>query len=121
MKEYLFTSWLQWRVCFVAGVQSLAWGLWRIITCIVLGLLSILWYCIRQIEAFCKREPVAAAIIAVIILSLSIGWIVTYVNRSVELRAALDQRDSISIKLDRYLQAYESGKTLIVNGDTIRK
>lgn len=104
-----------------AGLERFAWGLWRMITGIFFGIISILVYCGKQIEAFCKREPIASLIIAVVVIGLSAGWIVTSVNGSVKLRTAEYQRDSIGYTLDKYLQAYDSTDIIVVNGDTIQK
>ena len=121
MKEMfsLFDSWHQWKVCMWSGCKSLAWGLWRIVTGIVLGIASIMKYVGVKIEEFCKREPMAAVIVAVVVLILGFGWFSSFVNGRIEVKKAQWERDSISLRLDRYMQAYDTSDIVIVRGDTI--
>lgn len=121
MKSLIFDNWHQWKVCFLSGCKKALWGICRIITCIIFGIVSILVWIGKQIEAFCKRETVAAMIVAVVFISLSFGWLSTFMSSRMELKAAMCQRDSVSVKLSRYMQAYDSTSTIIVDNDTIRR
>lgn len=103
----------------LSGLKNAGWGIWRIITCIVLGIVSILYYACKQIGAFCRRESIAAAIIGTVFFIMTVGWISTFMEGRVKVRTEY-QRDSMSIKLDKYLQAYESSATIIVDNDTIK-
>ena len=87
---------------------------------IVFGVISLLIYCGKQIEAFCVREKVAAAIIAVVFFVLVLGWISTYMNGRIATKTAEYQRDSIGYKLDKYMQGFDSSSTIVVDKDTIR-
>jgi hypothetical protein len=116
----IFENWHQWKVCFLAGISKASWGIWRIVTCIILGIVSILNYVCKQIGAFCRRESLAAAIIGFVFFVMSVGWISTFMDGRVKVRNAEYQRDSMSIKLDKYLQAYESSATIIIDNDTIK-
>ena len=42
MKNLLFDDFRQWRVCLWSGVCKAAWGLLRILTCIIFGVVSII-------------------------------------------------------------------------------
>lgn len=117
MKRLLFTSLRQWRICMAAGCAKFLWGLWRIVSGIIFGILSVFWWIGRLVEAFCRREPIAAAVIAVLLLILSFGWLSTYVSARTHLTTAEYQRDSIGYVLDRYMQAYDS---VVVDGDTLK-
>ena len=116
----IFENWHQWKVCFLSGIRKASWGIWRIVTCILYGILSVLYFVFRQICAFCRRESIAAAIIGVVFFVMSVGWISTFMDGRVKVRNAEYQRDSMSIKLDKYLQAYESSATIIIDNDTIK-
>jgi len=121
MNNQLFDSWHQWKVCFLSGCKNAAWGLWRIISCLLFGVVTIIVCCGKQIEAFCRREMIAAFIIGIIILFLVFGWISTFVQMRVSVMTAEHQRDSIGYTLDKYMQAFDSTSTIIVDNDTIRK
>lgn len=102
MKNLLFDNFRQWRVCLWSGVCKAAWGLLRILTCIIFGIVSIIAYCFKQICAFCKREFVASLIIVVLFVLLSAGWLATFMSERTHRVAAEMQRDSISYELSRY-------------------
>lgn len=120
MKNLIFESWNSWKVCFLAGCSKFLWGLWRIITCIILGIVSVLVFVGKQIEKFCRRETVASFIIAFVFLGLSFGWISTYMDSRMKIKNAECQRDSASVRLSRYLQAYDTSSIIIIDKDTIQ-
>lgn len=120
MKQFIFDSLHQWKVCFLAGLGKAGWGIWRILTCIIGGVISILIFCGKEIEAFCRREPIAAMIVSVTIVALTAGWIMTFVHGRVAVKTAEYQRDSIGYKLDKYMQAYDSTSTIVIDNDTIQ-
>ena len=104
-----------WKVC-----KHLAKGVYGILYSVIIGIVSVLAWLGRITGAFCKRETVASVILFSLIIILGYGWLSSYMNGKVATRTALYQRDSISLKLDKYLQAYESSEDIIVGGDTIR-
>lgn len=116
-----FDSWHQWKVCMLSGLRNAGWGIWRIITCIFFGILSIFRWIGLKIEAFARREPVAMLIVCVLIAGLSLGWIFTFVGSRAEIKSAIWERDSMSVKLDMYMQAYEQGDIIVLKNDTIVK
>lgn len=117
----LFETWHSWKVCMWAGCKNFAWGLWRVITCIVLGILSIFKWIGTMIEAFAHREPIAMLVVSIIIACLSVGWLYTFVGTRATIKSALWERDSMSLKLDRYMQAYEQGDIIVLKNDTLVK
>lgn len=103
MKNLLFDDFRQWRVCLWAGVCKFLWGLWRIISCLLFGIISFLVWIGKQIEAFCKREFIASLIIGVLFVLLVAGWLTTFMSERAHRVNAEMQRDSISYELSRYV------------------
>lgn len=104
MKNLLFDDFRQWRVCLWSGVCKAAWGLCRILTCIVLGIVSVFVWIGKQIEAFCKREFVASLIICVIAVAFIVSFGITFVKeRKARVNAEM-QRDRLSYELDSVKQ-----------------
>jgi hypothetical protein len=91
-----------------AALSNLWWGFHKVITNTLFGIVSLLIFFGKKIEAFCKREITAAFIITTIILALSIGWLATFLHTSAQLHTPEHQRDSISIKYDRVMQPYRT-------------
>ena len=94
MNSILFDSRHQWRTCFLAGCKSFLWGLMRIVSCIILGILSVfraLWRCL---VVFVSNNP-KVAIIGTIVIAL-IVWLVTFASMRARAVGAESQRDSIS-------------------------
>ena len=102
MKNLLFDDFRQWRVCLWAGVCKASWGVWRIVTCIVFGIVSVFFGIGKQIGAFCKREFWASLIIGAVIALICVGWVGTFVKERATRVNAEMQRDSISYELSRY-------------------
>ena len=103
MKNLLFDDFRQWRVCLWSGVCKAAWGLCRILTCIVLGIVSVFVYMCKQINAFRKREFMASLIIGTLIAVICACWLGTFVKERAARVDAEMQRDSISYELSRYV------------------
>ena len=104
MKNLLFDDFRQWRVCLWSGVCKAAWGLLRIVTCILFGRVSVFVYIFRQIGAFCKREFLASLIIGTLIGIICVGWIFTFVNERKHRVDAEMQRDRLRYELDSTIQ-----------------
>jgi hypothetical protein len=118
--KFIFESFKEWYTYLWKACKHFAKGIFRIVYSLIMGIASILVWVAKLIGAFCKRETTASIILFSLIFILSIGWLSTYMNGKVATKTALYQRDSISLKLDKYLQAYESSEDIIVGGDTIR-
>ena len=119
-ENYLFGSFSGWFGYLWKACKTFVKGLLKIVYSFFGGMASVFVWLFRLVSAFCRREPLAAGIFFVVAFVLSFGWISSYMSGKVATRTALYQRDSISLKLDKYLQAYESSEDIIVGGDTIR-
>lgn len=108
--KLLFENFRQWRVCFCAGVSKMVWGICRIITAIVLGIVSILVWLWRKLTDFVGLNPKFSIITAVIIVILV--WLFTFVNMRSRAVGAEHQRDSLSYELSKFTQAYSEYDSL---------
>lgn len=117
MNKHLFYSFRTWRICMGEGFKQFGWGLWRIVSGSFLGIASVFAYVGRQIEAFCRREPIAATIIALTFSAMAAGWLYTFVNGRARTAMAQHAADSLSYSLELLTQSYDS---VIVDGDTIK-
>lgn len=115
-KSILFDSWHQWKVCFLSGCSKFLWGLLRIITCVILGILSIIRYLWRLFVAFVRRNPIIAigGFVTVIIFT----WLLTFVQMRSRAVGAEHQRDSLSYELSKFTQMYDSATYVITNDTT---
>ena len=121
MKEkLLFETFEEWRTFLWRSVKTCFKGLARIVYALLMGVVSLLVFCGKQIEAFCRRETIAAFIIAGIMILMAAGWVYTFTHERQAVVYAQHKADSISYKLDRYMQVYDSSSTVVINGDTIR-
>lgn len=121
MSNLLFDDVRQWRVCLWSGVCKAAWGLWRIVSCLLFGLLSVFWWIGKQMSAFCKREFVASLIIAVVLLSVVFGWLTTFINERTMRVAAEHERDSVAYVFRKKMEIYEPYREeVLLSGDTIK-
>ena len=112
MSKFLFSDWHEWKVCMAAALSHLWWGFRKIITNSLFGIISLFIFFGKKVEAFCKRETMAAFVISLMVAILAIGWLVTYMNYRVQNRTLEYQRDSVSIRLDRVMQTYDDNKEL---------
>lgn len=119
-KKLLFTTFKEWLTFLWGSVRKCIKGFAQILYALLMGVVSLLVFCGKQIEAFCKRETTASFIIACVILFMAVGWISTFTHGRHEAVLAQHKADSISYQLDRYMQAYDSTATVVVNGDTVK-
>lgn len=108
--KLLFENFRQWRVCFSAGVSKMVWGICRIITAIVLGIVSILVWLWRKLIDFVGLNPKFSIITAVIVVVLV--WLFTFVNMRARAVGAEHQRDSLSYELSKFTQAYDENDSI---------
>lgn len=117
MKNLLFDDFRQWRVCLWSGVCKAAWGLCRILTCIVLGIVSVFVYICKQINAFRKREFIASLIIIALIGIICVFWLGSFAKERAARVNAEMQRDSIGYELMKFTHFYD-GKTFFLTNDS---
>lgn len=118
MKNLLFESWRQWKVCFLSGLRNAGWGIWRIITCMVFGFISLCKYLFERLAAAVSKYPKSAIVIFAV--TTAVTYVLTFTSGRARTRTAEYQRDSIGYCLDKYLQAYDTTSSIIVGNDTIR-
>ena len=119
-KKLLFSTFKEWLTFLWGSVRKCVKGFAQILYALLMGVVSLLVFCVKQIEAFCKRETIAAFIIALVILGMGVGWISTFTHERQATVVAQHRADSISYSLERYLQVYDSSATVVVNGDTVK-
>ena len=118
--KFIFDTFKEWDTYAWSACKHLAKGVARILFALFFGMVSIFVFCGKQIEAFCRREPVASGLVGMLTLLLIVGWIATYVNGRAATKTAEFQRDSIGYKLDKYMQAYDTSEAVVIENDTIR-
>ena len=89
--KLLFDNFRQWRVCLLPGVTKMVWGICRITTCIVLGIISIIVWLWRKLIDFVGLNPKFSIITALIVIALV--WLLTFVNMRARAVGAEHQRD----------------------------
>lgn len=119
MKKYIFDSFKEWRICLSDALKATVCGMAKVVSTIVLGIVSIIVYAARQVNAFCRRETTAALIIGALLITLSAALVATFVTERTARVSAEYQRDSIAYKNTLLMQAYDAESTLVVNGDTV--
>ena len=117
MSKFLFNGWHEWKVCMAAAVSNFWWGLRKIIVNTLFGIISLFIFFGKKVEAFCRREALAAFLIGLIVIILAIGWMATYMNFRVQNRTLEYQRDSVSIRLDRVMRTYDTQDTITKDYD----
>lgn len=118
----IYTSFLTWRKAAQYRLKALFEGVYGVVFCIIiLGIVSLVYYFARQINAFFKRESVAAGIATSIIIFLSVGWVTTFVKERHQRVEAQHRADSLAYSLGKFTQMYDTAETIVINGDTIRR
>lgn len=117
MSKFLFRDWHEWKVCMAAALSHLWWGFRKIITNTLFGIISLFIFFGKKVEAFCRREALAAFLICLMVILLAIGWLVTYMNYRVQNRTLEYQRDSVTIRLDRVMRTYDTQDTITKDYD----
>lgn len=87
--------------------------------CLIMGIVSVFCYVMRQINAFFRRETKAACIITLIIVVLAAGWIGTFVKERYQRVQAQHVADSLAYDLSKFTQMYDTAEIIVVNGDTL--
>ena len=89
-------------------------------SCLVMGTMSLLYAVIRKINAFYRRETVAAAIIIFIGAAGCVGFIATFVKERHYRVQAEHRADSLAYDLSKFTQMYDSTDIIVINGDTVK-
>lgn len=117
--KFIFNSLSEWWdyaknacVCFAKGVAS-------VFLAIFFGVVSFFVWIGKLIEAFCRRETVAAIVIGVIFLGMTFGWVFTFTKERHAAVTAQHKADSLAYDLSKYTQFVKPDDVLVLNGDTI--
>lgn len=104
MKSLLFDNWKQWLTCFAAAWKSFLWGIVRIISDILLGIVSIfvwLWKCaVRWVG---KYPQIALGAFIVIVLLI---WLLMYASKKATENGLTAQRDSIAWQYQNFKETH---------------
>lgn len=76
--------------------------------CLIMGTVSLLYFVIRQVNAFYRRETIAGCIITLLLFFLSIGWLASFVNERYQRNEAQYKADSLSYELSKFTQMYDT-------------
>ncbi len=117
MKNLLFDSFHQWKVCFLSGCKKMSWGFIRIVSCLILGVLSVIRWIWRCVVSFISREPVVSLIAFIVILIAT--WLMTFTSMRMRVVGTEHQRDSISYELSKFTQAYGNDSILAEPNDSV--
>ena len=112
MKDLLFDSWHQWKVCFLSGCKKLALGIGRIVSCLLLGLLSVVRWLWRRLVSAVSDYPVAAILTPIAVFSVI--WIGTYASMKAKVVTAEMQRDSMSYRLHTFESMYDEDTDSVI-------
>ena len=104
-KKWIFETFEQWYTYLWKAVKTFVMGFVKIIYSIVVGIVSVIVWVGKLIEAFCRREPIAALIVGLLMVLLILGWVTTFVKGRAETKTAEYQRDSIGYVLDKYIES----------------
>jgi len=102
----MFDSLRQWWICFFSGCKSVGWGIWRILTALFFGFLSLLRWLWRLLVKAVGSHPSAAIIVAVAVFVFI--WVFTYAGLKSRIASAEFQRDSASYRASRLEEIYGS-------------
>ena len=117
----LYRSFKEWAIAVKHSGIMLFNALYCVVwLCLIVGLASLFLFVIRQINAFYRRELVAGCIISTIILLMAAGWMITFVNERHSYIQAQHAADSLAYDLSKFTQMYDTAKTIVINGDTVK-
>ena len=112
IKNILFDDLHQWKVCFIAGCKEFWWGFARIISCLILGILSIIRWLWRLLVKAVSLYPVAAIVIS--LMACFFIWLFTYANYKAKLVSAQNERDTMAYRLGQFEQMYDGNTDSII-------
>ena len=121
MKNLIYSSFKQWRLSFRYRLEMFFKGIYGLVFhCLIVGVISVLYFVIRQINAFFRRETIAGCIVTFLLALLTMGWITTFVKERHQRVEAQHRADSLAYDLSKFTQMYDSTEIIVINGDTIK-
>lgn len=124
MDKFLFSDWHQFKVCFLSGCKSFLWGLYRIVSALFFGLMSLTRYLWRRLVKAVAKYPKST--IFIVVVTFALVWGYTYTRMKARLTAAEFGRDSIAYKLSRFEAMYDNDTDSVIivrkttSNDTIK-
>ena len=104
MKDLIFQSWHQWKVCFVSGVKKFSWGLMRVITCILLGIVSVFVWLWKSACKWVGRYPNIA--LGGFIVVACLIFLLMYAQNRAKTLGLEAQRDSIAWQYQNFKESH---------------
>lgn len=118
MNYLLFDDFHQWLTCLLAGVRKFCWGIFRIVTCLIGAVLSLLRALWRRMVRFTGNYP--NIVLGADIVVVALVWVLTFASMRARVVGAEHQRDSLSYELSKFTQMYDKAdEKVIVEDDTI--
>lgn len=118
--KWIFDSFSEWRDYLWKACRQFIMGVLRVIYSVLMGIVSVFVWIGKLIEAFCRRETVAAIVIGFFFSLILFGWVYTFTKERSAYMTAQFKADSLSYSLGQIEQIYDSTATIVINGDTIR-
>jgi len=118
-KKIYFDSLSEWWDYSLKVCAEFANGVLGVMFAIIFGVVSFFVWIGKLIEAFCRRETVAAIVIGVIFLGMTFGWVFTFTKERHAAVTAQHKADSLAYDLSKYTQFVKPDDVLVLNGDTI--
>lgn len=97
-KKIIYTSFKEWFEDAIQARKMICWASYLCVNAILSAVVSSIYYIWRAIRDFYKREPIAFFIVFAVVVILSYGWLITYVQMRGKVVRAQDMLDSISYK-----------------------
>lgn len=121
MKNLIYTSLKQWRLSFRYRLGIFLKGIYGLLVhCLIIGIVSVIYYIICQVNAFFRRETKAGIIISLLLVCCLSGWMFTFVKERHLRVEAQHKADSLAYDLSKFTQMYDSTESIVINGDTIK-
>lgn len=87
-----------------SGIKKFCWGGWRIVTCILLGILSILVWLWRCACRWIGRHP-DIALGGFVVIAAAV-WLLTFVTMRHRAVSAEDQRDHVTYEYQHFREQH---------------
>ena len=98
MNRMIYYSAKEWLVDVSNTMMALGLALLSLLFVVLSPFVSLVWIAWCKIKAFIDREPIAFAIVFALVMSMSYGWLGTYVHLRKQVVATQHRLDSISYK-----------------------
>lgn len=104
MKSLLFENWHQWKVCMLSGCRKFGWGLMRIVTCVILGVVSLIVAAWRALVRAVGNYPTLA--LCAFLSALCLMWLLMFVKMRATKVGLEAQRDSVAWQYQNFKESH---------------